>query len=344
MRSSAARTLFFAVASAPFLLALRQQPAQQAPTCEQVFKNIQVFKGIPANDLIPSMEFMAASLKIECSDCHTAGDFSAETRMKSIARHMVNMQRDINAKNFNNRNQVTCMTCHGGKENPTNAPIPPGVTMRHARLDSPPKPEELFAKHIAAAGKQSGALVSLGTLTAPNDVTHKPETKPLEFIQAPGGKFRIVAGERKVGSDGNQVWYGAMAMSDEPAAIFGRIGRAWRGDDAFAGLESPTVSGKDTIDKAGVIVVRATRPSTSSTEELSFDAKSNLLARLTNARRSSLGTVVSSIDYSNYRRIGNVEAPMRVVMTFAGGEQWIMDFKSAKLDSSIPDSTFAIGK
>jgi hypothetical protein len=343
MRRPSPRLIIFALAAMPFVIMGAQGTAQQDPPCEQVFKNIQVFKGVPSSDLIPSMEFMAASLKVECSDCHDAKDYSADTRMKGAARHMVTMQRDINAKNFGGRNQVTCMTCHGGKEQPQGTPLAEGITLRHTRIDSPPKAEDLFAKHITTAGNVPGALVRAGTLTAPNDATHKVETKPLEFIQAPGGKFRLVAGERRVGSDGTQTWYGAQAMGGEAVAIFGRIGRAWRGDDAFAGLDRTSIAGKDIVGKTPVVVVRANRASTTSTEELSFDTRSNLLARLVNARRSSIGTVVTAIDYTNYKKVEGLQVPMKVVMTFAGGEQWIMDFKSAKVDPSVPGTAFKVG-
>jgi len=251
------------------------------------------------------------------------------------------MQRDINTKNFNGRTQVTCMTCHRGAERPVGTPIPEGVTMRHKRFESgAPKPETLFASHIAQAPPQTEALVRIGTLTGPNDVTHKVETGPLEFITAPGGKFRLVSGERKIGSDGASTWYGPMAMMGEPAAVFNRMGRTWRGADAFAGLGTPTVTGQDTIGKTGAVVVRAARASTSSTEELWFDAKSGLLARLVNIRPSTLGNVVSSIDYTNYKNVGGAKVPMKVVVTFAGNEKWIMEFKSAKVDPKIGDDAF----
>src|SRR6267143_3025771 len=37
---------------------------------EEEFKNIQAFKGIPAEQVIPSMQFIAASLGVECEYCH----------------------------------------------------------------------------------------------------------------------------------------------------------------------------------------------------------------------------------------------------------------------------------
>ncbi|MEQ1823690.1 MAG: photosynthetic reaction center cytochrome c subunit family protein [Fimbriimonadaceae bacterium] len=315
----------------PFAVFSAQQD-QKPPTCEQVFKNIKVMNGVPATDMIPAMEFMSASLGYQCSDCHDPKDYAAETRTKESARNMVLLQRDINTKYFNGKLEVTCMSCHNGKEHPSSTPIPNGLNLRHERFETTIKPEELFAKHVSAVGKAPSKLSRIGSLTAPDDATHKPTTSPLEFIQESGNKFSMVAAERKVASDGMQVSYGGNPMFDEPAAIFGRLGRAWRGDQAFAGLERTTISGKDKIGKSEVIVVRGTRPATTSTEELYFDAKSGLLLRLVNIKRSTLGAVVSSIDYSNYKSVNGCKVPMKVVLTFAGGEQWAMDFKSAKAE------------
>ena len=61
-------------------------------------------------------------------------------------------------------------------------------------------------------------------------------------------------------------------------------------------------------------------------------------------KRSSLGTVVSSIDYSNYKTVNGMKVPMKVVVTFAGNSQkWVMDFKSAKVDPSVADTAFKVG-
>lgn len=310
---------------------------------EAVFKNIIVFKGVPADDLIPSMEFMSASLGYQCTDCHDPADYSKENRTKEVARKMVLMQREINTKNFNGRLEVTCMTCHNRQEHPAGAPIPTGITLRHERMENAPKPDELFANHLKAAGKTDKTLVLTGTLTAPEDADHKTATKPVEMIQASGGKFKLVSGDRKFGSDGVEVWYGTMALSGEPEAIFNRLGRTWRDEKLFTELQRTAVSGKDKIGKNDVLVVRASRPSTTSTEELYFDTKTGLLARMVNVKRSSLGSVITSIDYSNYKTVEGAKIPMKVVVTFAGGESWTMDFKSAKADPKVTDATFKIG-
>jgi hypothetical protein len=332
------------IALVPFVLVAAQQGTAKGPTAEQVYKNIKVFNGVPANDIIPAMEFMSASLNYRCTDCHDPKDYAIDTPKIATARRMIQMQRDINEKNFNGRNEVTCMTCHSGSQaHPESTPIPTSISLRHEQLEPAPEAADVFKAHIAALGDVAAPLVRTGTLTAPNDVTHKVETLPLELIQAPGGKFRLISGERKVGSDGTKSWYGEYPLTDEPEAIFGRMGRSWRGEGAFAGLERFRVMGKSKVGRSELVVVRGNRPSTFSTEELYFDPKTKLLQRLVNIRRSTIGTVVTSVDYSNFRTVGGGKAPMRVVVTFAGGEQWIMDFKTAKIDPSIADSVFKGG-
>jgi hypothetical protein len=166
------------------------------------------------------------------------------------------------------------------------------------------------------------------------------ETTPVELIQAPGGKYRLVAGERKIGSDGTQAWYGGLPLTDEPMAMFGRLGRTWVGETDFAGLSRPAVTGKDTVGKSEAVVVQGFRTATASAEELYFDAASKLLSRLVNIRRSTVGTVVSAIDYLDYRKVGSAQVPMKVNMMFAEGPTWSFDFKTAKIEPTVDEKIF----
>src|SRR5215831_44287 len=69
-------------------------PAAGGPpkTTEQAFKNIQVMKGLPAEQLIPSMQFISASLGVECEFCHVERAFDKdEKKPKEFARKMMQM-------------------------------------------------------------------------------------------------------------------------------------------------------------------------------------------------------------------------------------------------------------
>lgn len=337
MVSMIRRALILAVCATPLFIGAAQQTP---PTAEQVFKNVKVFQGVPASDMIPAMEFMSASMGYKCADCHDPKDYAAETSLKATTRKMVELQRDINQKYFNGRLEVTCMSCHNGKEHPTSMPVPQGLTFQHERPVDPPAPEVLFAKHVAAVGKVPPMLTRTGTLTAPNDVTHKMETTPLEFVQAADGRFRLVSGDRKVTFDGTTTTYGGFPLTDEPAAIFGRMGRSYRGEKAFDGVNRTTVSGQNKIGKTPVLVVRGNRAGTASTEEMYFDAKSGLLSRLVNVKRSTIGSVVMALDYADYKTVGGTRVPMKVTATFADGTTWTMAFKSAKTADAIDAALF----
>jgi hypothetical protein len=46
------------------------QPVVQPPMAEDVFKNIQVLKGMPVDQFMTTIGFLSASLGLNCTDCH----------------------------------------------------------------------------------------------------------------------------------------------------------------------------------------------------------------------------------------------------------------------------------
>jgi photosynthetic reaction center cytochrome c subunit len=106
-----------------------QAAAQAKPKmAEEVFKNIQVLKGITVDDFLGTMGIMSAAVGFDCSECHTnAGtdkvDWASDDNPKKVtARKMVTMVGAINRENFNNRLNVTCWTCHHGRDRPSTTP------------------------------------------------------------------------------------------------------------------------------------------------------------------------------------------------------------------------------
>ena len=88
-------------------------------TAEQKFKNIRVLKEIPADQLIPSMQFITASLGVECEFCHVAHEMDKDDKKtKLTARKMMTMMMAINKANFDGEREVTCYTCHRGSAHP----------------------------------------------------------------------------------------------------------------------------------------------------------------------------------------------------------------------------------
>jgi hypothetical protein len=75
-----------------------------AKTTEQVYKNIQVLKRVPADQLIPSMQFVTASLGVHCDFCHVERAFEKDDKeTKQTARKMMRMMFAINEDNFDGR-------------------------------------------------------------------------------------------------------------------------------------------------------------------------------------------------------------------------------------------------
>jgi hypothetical protein len=99
---------------------------EQAPA-ETVFKNIQMFKGMPAARVLRIMEMgFARSLGVNCTHCHIPGAWEKDDKPpKQIAREMWGMVNAINnqhlkqIKNLKSEQPViNCTTCHRGQTKP----------------------------------------------------------------------------------------------------------------------------------------------------------------------------------------------------------------------------------
>src|SRR4051812_16073766 len=76
----------------------------QEKTTEQVYKNIQVLKGVPASQLDAVMASFTGSLGVRCSHCHTPGQFDKDDKpAKQTARKMIRMVLDLNKGSFDGR-------------------------------------------------------------------------------------------------------------------------------------------------------------------------------------------------------------------------------------------------
>jgi hypothetical protein len=107
------------VAVAAWAAIPRRSLAQEQKTAAQQFKNIQVLKDIPAEQLIPTMQFISASLGVECDFCHVEHQMDKDDKKeKGYAREMMKMEFEIDKGHFNGEMEVTCYTCHRGSAHP----------------------------------------------------------------------------------------------------------------------------------------------------------------------------------------------------------------------------------
>jgi Photosynthetic reaction centre cytochrome C subunit len=110
------------------LAELRKRIAgQENKPAEEVFKNIQILKGMPAERLLKVMELgYSRSLGVNCTHCHVVDQWEKEDKAtKQVARDMILMTRAINTdylkkiKNLKSENPaVNCTTCHRGQTKP----------------------------------------------------------------------------------------------------------------------------------------------------------------------------------------------------------------------------------
>src|SRR5712671_2446248 len=102
------------------------RPAGEAPAAgkpvmaEDIFKNIQVLRGIPVDEFMGTMGFISAATSLNCTDCHVPDAignwelYKDDTPLKQKTRMMILMVRAINQTNFGGKREVTCYTCHRG--------------------------------------------------------------------------------------------------------------------------------------------------------------------------------------------------------------------------------------
>ena len=109
-------------------------------TAEQQFKNVQVLKDIPAEQLIPAMQFIAAALGVQCEFCHVEHEMQKDDKKeKQTARKMIAMELAINKGHFESELKVTCFTCHRGSPHPLGTPI---------LSPDAPKPAQIGRAHV----------------------------------------------------------------------------------------------------------------------------------------------------------------------------------------------------
>jgi hypothetical protein len=102
----------------------------------EVYKNIQIFKATPANQVLGIMKYFTRALGVRCEHCHVTspgnkipgfGAFSRDDmEAKKRARKMLEMVGEINPKYFSEAKKgPTCWTCHRGSTKPEIDPPPP---------------------------------------------------------------------------------------------------------------------------------------------------------------------------------------------------------------------------
>jgi len=139
-----------------------QAPAQAAAVppkpkvSEEAFKNIQVLKGVPVEQWLPTMQYMATSLGVECEFCHVGNAREKDDKKpKQVARKMIEMTRALNKDVPEVDAKVTCYSCHHGVQEPVFTPPVADESWKPAPPRGP----------AAAAGAETAAAPAVAPIT-----------------------------------------------------------------------------------------------------------------------------------------------------------------------------------
>src|SRR5665213_612867 len=137
---------------------IAQKPDQKPLMAEDVFKNVQLLKGISVKEFMDTMGFFSASTGLNCVDCHSPqGEgleaYAIDTPMKQTARKMILMVNALNKTNFGGKQRVTCYTCHRASDRP--AAIPSLLDQYSTEPDDPDQVEVVPATGAKPTNKAS---------------------------------------------------------------------------------------------------------------------------------------------------------------------------------------------
>jgi hypothetical protein len=356
IRSRAALT-----ASAVCLVAAASLRAQQpAPLMsDAVFKNIQVLKGIPVDEFMDTMGMFAASLGFDCVSCHS-GDVSTEKGVVTVdiytnrgafgittpliqrARQMIVMVNTINKNYFGGQPRVSCFTCHHAKNRPE---FVPSLALQYGELMDDPNSmvifpdtrttiDKIFERYLQALGgaERLGAVTSFVARGTYEGFNTGGNPFPIEIAaRAPNQRRQVVRtleGDAVKTFDGTSAW---AAEGWRPLPLLALTGGNLEASRLEAMVAFPaTIRGAfmnwqvstTTIDGRVLQLAQGANPGQLPVN-FYFD-EMGLLARIVRWNRTPVGIIPMQYDYSEYRAVGGVQMPFRIVNTWTDGQNVIV--------------------
>jgi outer membrane lipoprotein-sorting protein len=328
---------------------------EAAKTAEQVFKNIQVLKGAPADQLQPAMQFISNSLGVECEFCHVQGAFDKDDKKpKQTARQMIEMQMAINKANFKDRTEVTCYTCHRGSHDPTAVPViaeeepkRPEAQPVEAAQQALPTADQILNKYIQAVGgadavqkitsRTEKGTINIGGRQFPLVVRAKAPNKRISIVQTPNG-------DNITAFNGHMGWLGNPGPRP-PRDMSGAEVEAANFDAQFylpvelkkmftqtRVRPADKIGGHETLQ---VIGIKEGKPPI----RLFFDKESGLLLRTIRYAETPLGRNPTQVDYADYRAENGVKIPLQWTVARPLG-RFTIQISDVQQNVPIDDSKF----
>jgi hypothetical protein len=337
-----------------------QTAVPKQPLAEEVFKNVQVLKGIPVGEFMDTMGFFSASLGSNCVHCHVDESlshwekFAENMPRKRVARQMIQMVNALNKANFGEARVVTCYSCHHGDVRPES--VPSLLAQYSLPVEDPnkveivpgappgPSADQILDKYVRAVGdpQRLTSFIAKGTYEGYEAYEQKV---PLEiFAKAPDQRTTIVhtqSGDTTTTFDGRSGWVAAV---DKPVTLLPlSAGGELDGARLEAGLAFPANIKSSlsawrvgfpltAINDRPVQIVQGTGAG-GTRVKLFFDVDSGLLVRALRYTNTAVGLVPTQIDYSDYREVSGVRMPFHWVVTWTDGQSTI---ELSDVQSNVP--------
>jgi hypothetical protein len=355
------------VASAP---SHAQTPAAGKKTAGEAFKNVTTtsLKNLTVDDFLGTMGVISADLGLDCADCHPGAgtdkvDWVFDTPQKKTARKMIDMVAAINKTNFNGAQQVTCWTCHHGREQPSTS-----ITLdklygtpndEHvdfvAQSPGEPKGTEVFDKYIEALGgaqKLAGLKSWIATGSSVGYEGLGGGGSFQIFAQAPDKRATlIVYKDHPERGETHRTYDGKVGWNKSPRAAvaeFQLTGSELNGVRADALLSFPgsiktsltnTRTATAELGDKDVQVVQGSGPG-GILVTLYFDKKTNLLLRSVRYSNSPVGRIPTQTDYDDYRDVQGIKFPFSYTFSWLDGREQYK-ISNVQVNPNIEPSVFA---
>ncbi len=354
-----ALSIGLAIAGAKAQSSPPQSPA--APKlAEEQFKNIKVLKGVPADQIFPTMQFITASLGVECEFCHVREGQKMvfdkdDKKTKVTARKMMQMMFAINKDNFEGHREVTCYSCHRGAADPVAIPLvatedakpepEPAKAPGDAKPVLPPA-DQLLDKYLSAIGG-AAALQKVTSRVEKGNLTANGHQLPIEvFAKAPDKRISVMSlpnGDSITAFDGKQGW---LSNAGHPHLMSAAENDAVRIDSDFyfasrvkTLFQKFTVVPGEKIDGHDTYLVLG-RNEGQPPLRLYFDQQSGLLLRLVRYSETALGRMPTQIDYADYRDTDGVKIPYRWTLA-RPGNRFTIQIDQVQQNVPVDDAKFA---
>ncbi|MGB8473671.1 MAG: c-type cytochrome [Candidatus Acidiferrum sp.] len=323
------------------------------------FKNLKVLKDVPADEIFPTMQFITASLGVECEFCHVREGRKMEfdkddKKTKLTARKMMQMEFAIDKDNFKGHLEVTCYSCHRGAAEPVGIPIiseeapkPEAERGNPAAEAKPvfPPADQLLDKYLNAIGGEA-ALLKVTSRVEKGNITAMGHELPIEvYSKAPDKRISIMHfpnGESITAFDGTQGW---LSNNGHPHMMSASENEAARIDaDLHFASDVKTLYKKFRVVPGDKIDGHDTYLVVGFTEgqpplRLYLDQQSGLLLRLVRYSQTALGRMPTQIDYADYRDEGGVKIPFQWTLA-RPGNRFTIQVTQVQQNVPVDDAKF----